>query len=802
VPEAPTRAPRARRLARGLLLGLLFALGLARVDASSRVASADEAEDVRAALLRGPPDTWAATFQRVESNPALVGRALGPLFRDRADAARAVSAWTAAALADRAKKGELPLLSDDIVRRAARDEAWLRDVHARCLPERDGWAAIVRAASLRARIASGDPEDRLAAVFVLRHDPTPRSALDLADLWAEGPADVAAAARDALAWSLGRPFESADAARRFFAEHAGESYVEWLRALSHAKDRPDSPVFARMLAEAKANLERATTLEELAPYLSPAATPYVELRRLAAARAARVDAAPEAWLVTLVDVLRDEKDRETLSGLVAVARKIRVSGGERGKDLARAVLDRLPEAGGSGDLTLGLIDLLTGVADPPAVAKAFSVLESTADGAVLEALLGLAGAVGGNESILVGFHAGLATRTDATSVRLRARALDALAEGVRARRDGPAAGEYLRSVLRGHDADPADAARPRETSGPGRQAAVRALEAFPGRPTAERLAEVARLEGADPGLARLAALVLGKLSAAGDADAAEALVALAGDASLEAARTEAVRSIAKLPAEATDAARVRAKEAVRAALDPGGAAELRAAAVEAAGALADEGAWDGAVAFAAESFASGGAAALPGLRPALERLARTLAQDAAADGRLAAGFRRLAEAGALDAALGLAGEAAEAGAGRPALQVARADLLRARAEQPSRDPAERRRDFRDADQIVRTVVRATPPSEQTGPAWALVLRVRADVLDRLLDDPSTDPAERKAALLAAIETAALRHDPDAAKEGLALLETARARDDLTTEEKAALDRQAESLRQASKATPQ
>jgi hypothetical protein len=779
------------------------AVALAALSAS-RPCAADESDDLRGEMLGGGPGRWRAVFRKMEANAALLGRTLGPIFRDRSERVRPLSAWAAAALCDRAaRRGEEPLLSDEILRRAAGDVAYVAEMRANLDGDGGGWTALVSVGRRRLLDAASDPADRSAAAFLLRYEATKQNAFDLTTAWETAPRQVADAAAESLQWLLVTRFDGPKAARAFFTEHARDSFVDWIRAASAAKDRPDAPLRVRLVEEARRNVERAATPAELEPYLSVEATPYVEVRRAAAKRAAKVDAAPEAWLPLLVKVVRHEDDQETLLGLLDAAKRLKVTDREKAQDLSKAILARLGENRGSGPLDLGLVNLLATVADREAATTAFEILRADADPEMLDALLSLAGGVGGTEALVTSFHASLAGRNDPVSIRLRVRALDALARGATASANAEVAGGYVRAVLRRDDATPGEAGLPRETSPDGRRAAVLALQAFPGPATAARLADVVRADGEessgrpeDGGVPRLALGVLGRLASGGDADAALALVGLARDPSLRTGRIEALRALARLPAETSEDLLAQAKGAVRTALGADSARDVRLAAAEAAEALGDEGALAGILSLALEQ-----ARETPGtigpVAPRLEGLVRRLVRAGpGSDATIAVALRLVAAAGAVEPAVAIGNAAAEEGQGRLTLQVARAGLLEIRAAAAS-VPGDRVRTRQDAERILRTATAAVPASERTGTPWSGALSLRRSLLDALIaDEALLAPEDRKAAYLARVDVAVTIADPGDAPTALDVARRARGLE-LTPEESALLDEGVEALRKLS-----
>src|SRR5205814_10281001 len=166
-----------------------------------------------------------------------------------------------------------------------------------------------------------DPSLKSAAAWALRYETTKANAKDLAEAWENGVEQVKATAGESLEFLVAYRFtKGAGAAKKWFAEHDTLTFAEWVRDLSMEKDRPTAPLYARMVAEARSNIERVSTPEELKRYLLPSETPWVEVRQLAARRAARIEAPGEAWLPLLVQVLREEEDGPALPPPLGVGR--------------------------------------------------------------------------------------------------------------------------------------------------------------------------------------------------------------------------------------------------------------------------------------------------------------------------------------------------------------------------------------------------------------------------------------------------------------------------------------------------
>jgi hypothetical protein len=427
------------------------------------------------------------------------------------------------------------------------------------------------------------------------------------------------------------------------------------------------------------------------------------------------------------------------------------------------------------------------------VAEAYARIRDVSDPGVLEAWLSVAGSVGGNEVALCEFHRARADRTDAASVALRVRALDALARGGTESWSGSAvASAYLRGILRRQEARPNEAGLPFEAAPDARMAAIRGLEAFPSPETVARLREMAHVPPEEAAVARLAVTVLGRMAPTVP-EAAEALVDVAQSGEVPEVRIEAVRDLARLAVEAKDDVRRAAIEAVRSALKPtGGSRELRLAAAEAAAALADDGSLPGVLALAAEAAKPGEPTLPEPLGAAVEGLVTALAKSGAAnDPAIADGLFRLAVAGAFDPAVELADAAADAAGGRIALQALRASLRHDRARAPGRTPEARRQDVGDAHRILRSLLiaqnGAPPEAPRELEAWRGALALLQEVSATIVDDPEAPKDARRAALLSGVEAVVLRRDSGAAPRAAGWLTEARALPDLTEAERAEIE---------------
>ena len=475
----------------------------------------------RVRLIEGDASAWPTLLAPLEKSPAQVGAVLGPLLRDRTPKAAAAGAYAAAWLTERAGRDGEILLGEDIVARAKDDPAWVAAVRGALAGEgkKDpkAFATLLAFARTRLQKAEEDPILGAEAAWLLRFSDDQDVARELASAWDTGVGGVRTAAADALEGALSYRFASAAAAHTFFTEHKDATFGEWLRLLSVRKDSPESELYRRLVREATTNIERIDRLEALEPYLLATETRWVELRRLAARRAQKVEATPDAWVALLGRVLATEDDHETLTSLLDLADRLPSAPRAADDPFLRLVQERLRgccslEPSVAPAITKGLLRVLAKVGGPRDVEMSFQVLPASAPTDVLDMLLTVAGQVGGVEQRLLEFHAARLPREgrpdEADGVALRARALEALAYGGE-RRPKPAAAlaaAYLCDVLIG--ADPAK----REPSPAARRAAVRGLDGFPGPETAECLRTLITLPGEDPGIARLAVSVLGRLA--------------------------------------------------------------------------------------------------------------------------------------------------------------------------------------------------------------------------------------------------------------------------------------------------
>jgi hypothetical protein len=653
----------------------------------------------------------------------------------------------------------------------------------------------VRAARRRLVDAAADPALRSAAAWLLRHEPTRENARDLAEAWETAAEQVRPVAAESLEVLLAYRFESATAAKAWFDANSQGSFVGWVTDLSRAKDSPDWPLYARMVQEAKANLERSTAPKDLRRYLSPAETPWPEVRRIAARRAAKIEAPGDEWLAVLTPAFEMEQDRETLLALLEVARRVRPSAPAAGHDLARAVLRQLNDCCAEPELAVRLLAVLGIVGDSKAVSQAYEVLERMSHVEIQETWIQIAAAVGGNELALMRFHGARAGLADETAVRLRAKALEAMALGAARSppENGARAARYLRAVLRSGLAPDADGDAPRERAPAARLAAVRGLEGFPGEATVARLSEIAAARD-DATLALAAVRVLGRLSPKQD-EAVAALLEVAADGAPVDLRVEALRSLGKAAPDLGATMRATATPAVRELLastsSPYG---VRRAALDAAASFADGEAVSAGFALAA-SLAATAEGPPREVLDSLDRLVQTVAQtDGAHDAAITQGLAVLADAKALDAAIELANLAADAGTGRFALQAARADLYWRRAQVEGRPVEARVDDLLAAQRILRSVVREdSPPEDRRGEAWKRALSTYDGVVQALLAAPTPlEPAALKACWIEGIRVAVLRGDEPAARRAREWLASVSALD-LAAAERALVDALGEKL---------
>ena len=563
-------------------------------------------------------------------------------------------------------------------------------------------------------------------------------------------------------------------------------------------------MYRRLVAEARANIDRAKTFEDLYGYFDRTQNPWPEIRRLAAKKAAKVEGSGDAWVSVLEDAVEKETDRETLAALLEVASRLRGGAEERTYGLSRAAVERLGSCCNAPELQKGLLGVLGSVGTPEDVKGAFETLRKheVSDPGVLEAWLSAAGSVGGNELEICEFHRQLLGKADDDGVRLRVRALEALAQGAMTTgaswSNVAVASTYLRGILRRDDLREEERTLPRESDPQCRMAAVRSLEGFPSPETAARLHALVEVPPETPALARLAASVLGKL-AVRSPDAAQALIDVAHSRGDAEARIEAVRGLVRVAPDADPAVRAAVQKVLQDSLRAdAGPYELRVAAAEASAAVAEagvletEGALPGVLALVLEaSHRPGPPPATDPLPEAAQRLVRALATAGERhDADLISGLARLGAEGALESAIRLADAAADAGAGRTGLQALRASLYVRRARLEGREAASRRADLGEAHKILRSVTRTGEAVDPKATSLAPVLALHQDVVLALLADPEVKNGLRRSALLAALDLITRRHDVTQAAAAATLLAEARELVDLTAEEKAQLDRAA------------
>ena len=785
-----------------VLLGIVT-LGLGVAVLCAPLARAED-EELRARYVAGSEEVRASILKALEGRPAQVGSLLGPVLRDRA--LRAPGGQAAAWLLDQAKdgKGGTLLLEEEILLRARDDAAFVEEMRGRLSPTGPGLSTLAAAA----RRHLDDPKDgadlRTACAWTLRYDTSVASARALAEAWAAGTPEVSDVAQASLGALLSYRFETPALARKFIAEHDKQSFVEWLRELSAQKDRPDALIYRRLVAEARANIERAKTFEDLYGYFDRAQNPWPEVRRLAARKATKVAGSDEAWIAVLQDAVEGETDREALVALLDVAARLRGGADEGTYRLAKAATERLGACCNDPELQKGLLAALAQVGTGDDLKAAYESLKrkDVSESGVLEAWLAAAGAVGGNELELCEFHRQRLPKTEALVVRLRIRALEALARGAAAPgaswSNVVVAATYLRGILRRDDLRPEERSLPRELDPEVRMAAVRSLEGFSSPETAARLHALVEVPPETPELARLAVSVLGKL-AARNLDAAQALIDIAHSRANPEARIEAVRDLVRIVPDADPDMRRAVEKVLQDTLRAdAGPLELRIAAAESVAAVAEAGVFDnegalpGVLALWLESSRRPGpplvADPVPG---AAERLVRALVTSGERhDADVISGIARLGGDGALEPAIRLADAAADAGAGRTGLQALRAGLYLRRSRLPDREAAARRADLVEAQKILRSVMPSSDATDPKAAALAPTLALYQDVVLALLADPEVKNGQRRSALLAAIDLVARRHDVDRLAQAKTLLVEARVLPDLTDEEKSLLNRAA------------
>ncbi len=731
----------------------------------SRIASADAIDDARSALVDAAPAAWPGRLAELAKEPGRLGAVVGPLLRDRDPRRAKAGAFCAAWLCDHPDaRGRAPL-EDDILRRAAKDAAFVADLRAFLSVDGAGWTRLLGAARELLGARGADASLVASAVWILRFEATSSNARELLEVWEAGDdATVRAAAGESLAALLGSAFEKPADARRFFDANRGRSLLEWVRDLSAAKDRPDSPMFHRLLAEVRRNLERSTTPDEIRPYLLASGVPWPEVRLLAARRVAQLEDSAEEWVPLLVEAIPGEGDVETLTTLLDAFERLDVAASVAGADLASTTSDRLEERPAPIDaLAVRFLAILGRLGTPAQLHRAFASLsERRANAPVLAAWLDAAASVGGCGPDVRELHRRRRTATGADDVALRVRALEALAKGGAAAPADAAdeawqSGSFLVEVLAPPAGGPAPAFAPGAEE---RSAAARGLEAFPS-PAAVAALEARAVDPAeDAGLARLCASVLGRLAAKGveSDDALLALVRVAGAPGTPAARVSAVDDLSRFSRDETSDDRRRLLvDGLRRALGASAPLEVRRAAARAAALVGDAGALSGVFALVvADLDDAGGDGAAPtgpdSGRWSADRLVRAVvARDAESDEALALECRDLLDRGpaAAAAAIALAESAADAGAGRPALQTLRARLLRRRAGAVGRTLDESVDDLEAARRVLTSALRGVSDADRGDPAWLRVaaiddyvvttlLRLRVRQLASIPDDAASD----------------------------------------------------------------
>ncbi len=731
----------------------------------------DEAEQLRTRLIEGDAGTWPTLLAPLERSSTQVGAVLGPLLRDRSPKAASASAYAAAWLTERVGKDGEILLGEDVVARAKDDPTWIAAVRRALAEEgkRDpkAFGALLAFARTRFEKAGEDPILGAEAAWLLRYTEDREVASELASAWDTGVDGVRSAAADALEAALAYRFDSAAAAHAFFTEHRDASFAGWVRLLSARKDSPESDLYRRLLREAQANLERVDRLEALEPYLLSTETRWVELRRLAARRAQKVEATPDAWVSLLQRSLATEDDLETLTTLLDLADRLPSAPRPTDDPFLRLVQERLRACCSLAPavapaITKGLLRVLGKVGGPRDVELSFQALPATASADVLETLLTVAGEVGGVEQRLREFHAARLPREghpdEPDGVALRARALEALAHGGD-RKPKPAAAlasAYLCEVLLAPEPSK------REPAPAARRAAVRGLDGFPSPETADCLRDLITTPGEDPGLARLAVSVLGRL-AGRDVTARTRLLEIAALRAPSEARTEALKDLGGLAEDAPEDVRASVLPVLRAALadaDP----DARVASATSLASWLDGASlaplFDAVIAAwgAQERPPSGREVLNERDRPllsALERLVEGLAKgDGSDDEAIASGVLRLGGAGAVEPALKMATLAATVGSGRLPLQASRAELLRRRAAAADRDPDARRADLETAFQALKYAVKASADAGERGGAWPRALLTTLALAVDLGDPGAAGEAIQLAGLVRGPELAA------------------------------------------------
>ncbi len=753
----PLRQSGAWRLA--IMLGVLSSLS-----GPVGVVHADDVEALRAGLIEGSAATWPGRMETIGKSAENVGAVVGPLLRDRESKHLAAAAYAAAWLADHPVAGRV-LLDEEIVERGGKDPAFVRELRRALSADGAGWARLVAVArelvlAPLTGAVTGPVSDHVLATHAasfLRHESTASNVRELLDVWDHaGDSPLGATARESLEAVLGASFDDPGSARRFLDGDRGRTLLDWVRELSMSKDRPDAPRFKRLLAEAAANLERVTTPDDLRPYLLSKRTPWPEVRRLAAARAKAIDPAAPGWTALFAESLAEETDVETLDALLRSFEGItsfdKTSAARLALDATRRLGATPPPSDG---LSIGLLAVLGRLGTSDLLRGVVTMLmDRRASAPVLVAWLDGSASVRGLSAEIRALHRSRRDMTDADSSELRIRALGALARGG-AETEGEAAanGSYLASILLGRtdgaprtDGPEPDPARVAEE----RAAAARGLEAFPVKASIDALASRAHDAGEDVALVRLCASVLGRLAAKeahvpgrrGPSIALDALIGVAGEAGVPAARISAIEDLARLATDEFEQSEA-ATRVMRLALDPRGPLDLRRAAARACAAAVDPLSLPGLFALVAEGVTPAVVAPpSPDAAPqadwaldAAEQLVRALARrDDASDDALGAALRDLLdtnERGA-NAAYELAKAAADSGGGRPALQETRARLLLRRARSLPRTSDERIARLEEGHRLLDAMLRGVAEGGAIAAVPSIVKALDYDVLGELL----------------------------------------------------------------------
>lgn len=717
-----------------------------------RAAGADAIDDERARLVDAPPSTWPDRVAELAKSPGRLGAVVGPLLRDRDPRRAKAGAFCAAWLCDHPQAGGRVSLEDDVLRRAARDPAFVAELRGFLSTDGAGWTRLLSVARELLGATGADASLVVSAVWIMRYEATASNARDLLEVWdqSDDPA-VKAAAGDSLAALLGTSFAKPEDARRYFDANRGRSLFEWVRDLSAAKDRPDAPLLRRLLAEVRGNLERVTGADGLRGYLLEPSTPWPEVRRLAAKRAAELVQSTSAWARLFVEAVDAETDVEALTTLLDAFDRLGDVGGHDVRAFVERTAERLEARPPPVDpVAVRFLSILGRLGTPAQLHRAFATLaERRASAPVFAAWLDAAASLGGCGTDVRELHRRRRAATGPEDVALRVSALEALAKGVVAASGDVAdeaqrSGAFLVEVLAPRRAGEVGAADPAFAPGlDERAAAARSLEAFPSAAAVAALEARAVDPVEDVGLARLCASVLGRLAAKGaESDAAfDALVRVAGASGTSAARVSAVDDLSRLSREvSSDDRRDRLVGGLRAALGSHAPVEVRRAAARAAALAADAGAIAGVFALVAEDFASAGADGPAPTGPdsglwSADRLVRAVtARDADSDDTIVRECRDLFDRGqgAAGAAISLAESAADAGGGRPALQALRATLFRRQERWADRTLDERVDDLEAARRVLTSALRALTDADRAEPPWVRVAAIDEDVVTSLL----------------------------------------------------------------------